>query len=275
VIATDTDRLSLADRTILAVFAHPDDESLACGGTIARTTDAGARVVLLCASRGERGQRNDPALALDGDLGDIRAGELRDAAAVLGIAEVIVLSHPDSALRWSNVPVLHNEIVEAIEHFRPDAIITFDEDGLYWHLDHVGVHERTTTAVLSLGREAPPLYYVTMPHGAMRGIVEAAQARGAPVSNSGVWGVNPDAFGLATISPTFVVDVRGWVGRKLTALRCHRTQMGPGNPLAWIDENAARRWLGYERFRRAPAEDVGASVLEPLARADGHPESTA
>ena len=52
-----------------------------------------------------------------------------------------------------------------LERYRPDAVITFAEDGLYWHLDHIGVHERTYTAVLSLGAAAPPLYYVTMPRG--------------------------------------------------------------------------------------------------------------
>ena len=148
----------LAGRTILAIFAHPDDESIACGGTLARAADAGARVVLLCASRGEAGSVCDAALVPDGDLGRVRTHELRDAAAVLGIAELIVMDHPDGDLRWDHVPELHHEIVTTIQRYRPDAVITFAEDGLYWHLDHIGVHERTYTAVHSLGPDAPPLY---------------------------------------------------------------------------------------------------------------------
>src|SRR5437667_301369 len=90
----------LAGRTILAVFAHPDDESLACGGTLARAADAGATVVLLCATRGESGSISNPELVPEGDLGAVRARELQDAAAVLGIADVLIMSHPDGDLRW-------------------------------------------------------------------------------------------------------------------------------------------------------------------------------
>jgi LmbE family N-acetylglucosaminyl deacetylase len=251
--------------TVLAIFAHPDDESLACGGTLARLADAGVRTVVMCASRGEAGSISDPALVLDGDLGRTRERELRDAAAVLGVAEVIVMDHPDGDLRWDHVPELHDEIVAAIRRCRPDAVITFAEDGLYWHLDHVGVHERTYTAVKSFGAEAPPLYYVTMPNGIMREVVKAAHAKGGAPPDSSFWGIDPGAFGDGAKPATFVVDVRAWAPRKLAALRCHRTQMGSNNPIAWIDEDEARRWLGVEHFRRAPLEAATPhSLLERL-----------
>jgi LmbE family N-acetylglucosaminyl deacetylase len=258
--------LPLAGRTILGIFAHPDDESLACGGTLARLADAGARVVVICASRGEAGSCSDPALVPDGDLGLVRARELRDAAAVLGVAEVVVLDHCDGDLRWIDVPELHAEIVMLIERYRPDAVITFGEDGLYWHLDHIGVHERTYTAVLSLGRAAPPLYYVTMPDGVMRQLVDAAHAKGGSPPNSSLWGIEADAFGAGARPPGFIVDVRDWVPRKLAALRCHRTQMGPNNPIALIDDDEARRCLGTELFRRAPIEAAGDPILEHLGQ---------
>jgi N-acetyl-1-D-myo-inositol-2-amino-2-deoxy-alpha-D-glucopyranoside deacetylase len=258
------DHLPLAGRTVLGIFAHPDDESLACGGTLARLADAGARVVLLCATRGEAGSISDPALVPDGDLGVVRERELRDAAAVLGVAEVIILDHPDGDLRWDDVPELHEEIVEAIRRYRPDAVITFAEDGLYWHLDHIGVHERTYTAVRSLGRDAPPLYYVTIQHGVMREVVKAAHEKGGAPPDSSFWGIAPDAFGDSAKPPTLLVDVRDWVTRKLAALRCHRTQIGPNNPVSWIDEEQARQWLGTEQFRRAALEATGDPVLEHL-----------
>ena len=72
--------------TVLAVFAHPDDESLMCGGTIARLSDAGVNVVLMCASRGERGSVSEPSLLADGDLGVVRTRELMEAAAILGVS---------------------------------------------------------------------------------------------------------------------------------------------------------------------------------------------
>jgi LmbE family N-acetylglucosaminyl deacetylase len=250
-------------RTVLAVFAHPDDESLACGGTLARLADAGAHIVLLCASHGENGSVSDPALVADGDLGRVRVRELREAAHVLGLAEVIVFNHPDGELRWLQVGELHAEILMAIARIRPDVVITFDEDGLYWHLDHVGIHERTTTALRTLGADAPPLYYVTIPKGVMQEVAVAARAA-IGAEGSSFWGIAASAFGDHAKAPTFVVDVREWTGRKLAALRCHRTQMGPTNPFARIDANQARRWLGVEPFRRAPMATSRAGVLEEL-----------
>ena len=258
-------------RTILAVFAHPDDESLICGGTLARLADAGVRVVLMCASRGEHGSVSDPLLVPDGDLGRVRSVELAEAAAVLGIADLIALDHADGDLRWRDVPKFHDEIVAAIRHYRPEAVLTFAENGLYWHLDHIGVHERTFTAVKSLGADAPPLYYVTMPKGIIREVVEAVHAKsGAPVDSS-FWGIEPDAFGEAEMPPSFAIDVRPWVPRKLAALRCHRTQMGMHNPIAWIDEDEARRWLGREFFRRSP---LPCAVAHPVLEQLGSPVTT-
>jgi N-acetylglucosamine malate deacetylase 2 len=253
----------LTGLTVLGVFAHPDDESLACGGTLARLADAGARVILLCASRGESGSISDASLVPDGDLGRVRERELREAAKVLGVAEVIVLDHPDGELRWAHIHELHLQIVSTIKECRPDAVITFAEDGLYWHLDHIGVHERTYTAVKSLRDEAPPLYYVTMAQGVMREVVRTTIAKGWAPPGSSLWGIAPEAFGDAAQTPTIVIDVGDWVPRKLAALRCHRTQMGPTNPFAQIDQIEARRWLGIEHFRRAPISLVG-SVLERI-----------
>jgi LmbE family N-acetylglucosaminyl deacetylase len=250
-------------RTILAVFAHPDDESIACGGTLARLADAGARVVLLCASRGERGSISDRALVGDGDLAGVRSRELQEAAAILGVAEVLLFQHPDGDLRWADVPQLHREIVSTIDRVRPDGVITFAEDGLYWHLDHIGVHERTYTAVRSFGADAPPLYYVTMPKGIMRDVVDAAIANGLP-DDSSLWGIEPDAFGDHAKAPTFVVDVRPWVSRKLAAIRSHRTQIGPNSPFKRIGDAQARELLGFEPFRRAPTVARWDSVIEQL-----------
>ena len=250
----------LTGHTVLAIFAHPDDESLACGGTLARLSDAGATVVLICASRGEKGSVSDPALVPDGNLARVRTNELRQAAEVLGIAEVIILDHPDGDLRWRNHHYLHIDIVRAIRRFRPEAIITFAEDGLYWHLDHIGVHERVYDAVMSLGQEAPAVYYVTIPGGIMREVAETAIARGWAPLDPSFWGIAPDAFGAAALTPTLIVDVRDWVPRKLAALRCHRTQMGTANPFARIDQADARRWLGVELFRRAPGSPAAPAL---------------
>jgi N-acetyl-1-D-myo-inositol-2-amino-2-deoxy-alpha-D-glucopyranoside deacetylase len=251
----------LAGATILAVFAHPDDEALACGGTLARAADAGAHLVLLCASRGELGPRGDAALPR-AELPGTRGRELEAAARTLGIAQVILLDYPDGCLRWAEE--LDGEIGDALERVRPAAVITFDCDGLYWHGDHIGVHERTTRVVSRLGDAAPALYYVSMPLGSMRGLVEAAHARGGARPDQGLWGISPVAFGVASPAPTLRVDVRAWAGRKLAALRCHGSQAAGGSPFGWIAEDDVKRWLGVELFRRAPVGDPSADVLERL-----------
>ena len=253
--------------TVLIVFAHPDDESLTCGGTIARLADAGVKVVLLCASRGERGSISDPSLMADGDLASVRTRELHSAAAILGISDVIVLDHRDGNLRWEDVPELHAEIVALVERHRPSAVITFAEDGLYWHLDHIGVHERTYTAMLSLGADAPPLYYVTMPKGIMSEVLQAARAHAGDVPDTSFWGIVPDAFGAGALPATLTIDVRDWVPRKLAALRCHRTQFGPRHPILRITDDQARRWLGVEYFRRADIPGQDGSPLESIGEA--------
>ena len=255
----ETDTPGLAGRTILAVFAHPDDESVACGGTLARLADAGVRVVLLCASRGESGSTSDPSLVSDGDLGRVRAQELRDAAAVLGISDVLIFEHPDGDLRWADVPELHDEIVATIRRYRPDGVITFAEDGLYWHLDHIGIHERTYTAVLSLGADAPPLYYVTMPKGVMREVVEAAIASGWAPQDSSFWGIEPDAFGDEAKPPTFVVDVPhiGRVGARHLEERRHFRRASPSA-------------LGRSRVEQDFARPSDQPFMEPAPKR--HPE---
>jgi LmbE family N-acetylglucosaminyl deacetylase len=255
----------LAGRTVLAVFAHPDDESIACGGTLARMSDEGARVVLVCASRGERGSSVGP--ARDAELAEIRARELRGAAATLGAADLLIFDHPDGDLRWAHVSELHAQLLLTVRHYSPDAVITFGEDGLYWHVDHIGMHERTTTALLSLGPAAPPLYYVTMPRGIMRAIVDAAIARGWTAPPHGFWSLAPEAFGDGAKPPTVVVHVEDWVPRKVAAIRCHDSQMTAGHPFASIEIIEARRWLGTEYFRRAPILDRGGTLLEEMGDA--------
>ncbi len=98
----------------------------------------------------------------------------------------------------------------------------------------------------------------------MREVVDAAHAKGRAPAESSFWGIAADAFGHSARPPSFVIDVRNWVPRKLAALRCHRTQMGPNNPIAWIDDEEARQWLGREQFRRSQIDAAGEPILEHL-----------
>jgi LmbE family N-acetylglucosaminyl deacetylase len=252
----------LAGRSVLAVFAHPDDESLACGGTLARLADAGLRVIVMSATHGERGGPQD--CARDDALGQRRVLEMREAAAILAIAEIVIGDHPDGELRWERVSEFHAELVTFIRRHKPAAVITFDEDGLYWHLDHVGVHERTTSVIRSLGADAPPLYYVTMAPGIMTELAATARRRGWIPPPRGFWSLPAEAFGLAAPPSTIQVDVGDWVPRKLAAILCHRSQMVDGHPFADLPDADARRLLGVEHFQRAETLTSGQAVLEQL-----------
>lgn len=253
---------ALVGRPVLAVFAHPDDESLACGGTLASLAQQGMHVIVMSASHGERGARTGP--VRDNLLGDLRARELRAAAEALGVAELIIGDHPDGDLQWAHVSELHAELVVFMRRHAPAAVITFGKDGLYWHLDHVGIHERTTSAVRSLGDDAPPLYYVTMVKGVMTELVRAARERGWAAPAKGFWSLAPEAFGLHAEPPTISVDVSACVPRKLEAILCHATQMVEGHPLGNLEAAVARRLLGTEYFCRADIPTRRPPVLEQL-----------
>lgn len=192
----------LRGRSLLAVFAHPDDESITSGGLLAWCAHLGAEVALLCLTHGEHGQpggeqgqrgreheqgggelghgENDHGqdgshpVQGAGALARTRRRELEGAARALGVKTVTLLDHEDGMLPWLDAARLEADVAAAIRRQQPDAVITFDEDGAYGHPDHVAVHERTTAAVAALGEGAPALYYVTMPPGAMRAVADHA-----------------------------------------------------------------------------------------------------
>ena len=233
-------------RSLLAVFAHPDDESIACGGLLALCADRGVRVSLLCATHGENngGVRDEVWF-------EQRARELHAAAAVLGVHDVILLDYRDGFLPWASD--LSDRIEEEIRRVRPDVVVTFGKDGLYWHPDHIAICEATTAAVDSLAEDGPALYYVTIPPGQMRRIVdELWSAEEAAAKASPLLGIaNPDAFGLGAAPPSIVLDVAACAHRKLAALRCHQSQITNG-ALDRIGDADAARFLGVEHLHRPP-----------------------
>ena len=152
-------------RRLLGVFAHPDDEVFCAGGTMARAAEAGAEVMIISATRGERGQIRDPAAATRLTLGAVRERELRAAAAELGVQHVQVLAYPDGTLPHHRSAL--GAAIEAImRRFDPDTIITFGADGGYGHPDHVAISELATRAFRALVRDhnqGQRLYHAVFP----------------------------------------------------------------------------------------------------------------
>ena len=209
--------------------------------------DAGARVVLLCASRGEAGSTSDPALVPDGDLGSRAraraarrgrgAGHRRvDRDRSSGRRSALGATCPSCTRdrddhraiqpgrRSSPSPktgCTGTSITSASTSGRtPRSVARADGAAALLRDDAAGRHARGRRSRARQGRSAARFQR----SGALR---RTRSARGAK-------------------PPTFVVDVREWIRRKLAAHRCHRTQMGPHNPLAWLDDDDARRWLGLE-----------------------------
>ena len=244
------ERTDFAGRTLLAVFAHPDDESIACGGLLAMCADRGARITLLCATHGENnGGVRDEVWFRE------RPRELHEAAAILGIRDVVVLDYRDGFLPWA--ADLSDRIEEEIRRVRPDAVVTFGKDGLYWHPDHIAICDATTAAVDSLGHDAPALYYVTLPPGQMRRIVDELWSSEEAVARaSALFGVeNLDAFGVGAMPPSLIIDVSACARRKLAALKCHQSQIN-GGAIARIPDSDAARFLGVEHLHRPPGSRV-------------------
>jgi LmbE family N-acetylglucosaminyl deacetylase len=145
-------------RTILAVLAHPDDESFGLGGTLALYSRRGCDTYLICATRGEEGSMDDEHLNGFKDKSELRTKELRNAASHLGLKDVFFLDYRDSGMPGTeankhpdaqiNHPIdeVAGEVVKYIRELKPDIVITFDPIGGYKHPDHIHIHQATVLA---------------------------------------------------------------------------------------------------------------------------------
>jgi LmbE family N-acetylglucosaminyl deacetylase len=217
---------------VLAVFAHPDDESLLAGGTLAACAAAGLRVGVVSMTRGELG-----GAAYGSDLGAVRERELIDAAAALGSTWARCLDLPDGEL-GSVDPDRALQALGALGQCEPRALLTFSADGLYWHPDHIAVHE--------IVRRVFPherIFEFSWPPGLLAEVVDELRRRGLP---SDVWGLDPGAFGAPAGAIVRELDVSGFLDAKLRALRCHRSQLLSGHALTELPHDLAERLLGRE-----------------------------
>ncbi len=254
---------------MLAIFAHPDDETVMMGGTLARYAAAGVRVALLCATRGEYGPISDPALATEETLPAVREAELRAACKVLGVGWLRFLDCPDSGVNNLWWPEVEAKIVRAIRELKPQVIVTFGLDGLYGHPDHIAVSMLARAAFRSAGQaecfagtgaphQAQKLYYAQFPYSLAQDLLESLRVEAGAAD---FWGFDPEAFGVADEEITATLDVAEYVPAKLRALRCHRTQLVANNVFALINDDLAARLWAREHFRLAdtvgPASDAG------------------
>ena len=227
--------------TLLGVWAHPDDESYLSAVAMNRVANAGGRVVLATATRGERGGNRDPRW-----LAELRSHELRAAMATLGVHDVRFLGHADGECANADFCDAVATVAALIDDVRPDVIVTFGPDGMTNHPDHIAVSAWTTAAAVATGH-AEALLYATFTE-------EFASAFDELHSRLGVWmgEGEPSAVPESDLA-VHLVATAGELRLKRRALRSHASQIAPLIDL--IGGDAFDGWWTDEFFRRpAPAE---------------------
>jgi LmbE family N-acetylglucosaminyl deacetylase len=143
--------------TLMCVLAHPDEESLGMGGTLAKYGAEGIETYLVTATRGQRGwwgdKKENPGLEA---VGRVREAELRCAAQALGIRDVQILDYVDGDLDQADAGEVTHKIVRHIRRVRPDVVATFAPEGAYGHPDHIAISQLATAAVVS-DSHSPPI----------------------------------------------------------------------------------------------------------------------
>ncbi len=235
---------------LLAVLAHPDDESLGFGGTLAKYAAEGVDVSLLTATRGERGRYRGHR---EGEIGhpgatalaDIRERELRRAADTLGVRDVSILGYGDGCLDRATPREAIGRIAEHVTRVRPDVVVTFGPDGAYGHPDHIAISQFTTAAV-AVASLVSKLYYLAWPQTAW----DAYQAAVGPLRTI-IDGVERQATPWPAWALTTDVDARSAWPIVWRAVLCHESQVSVREMLQRLPPERHEALWGHQSFYRA------------------------
>ena len=261
--------------TLMAVHAHPDDEASG-GGILAAYSDEGVRTIVVTCTNGEFGDA--PGGIKPGQEGHdeeevarLRLAELRESARILGISDLEMLGYRDSGMpdweyrnhpdAFCNIPVevVADRIGNLITKYRPQVLVTYDDQGAYQHPDHVHASLAAQAAAAATGVPAK-VYLSTMRSSSWRKIWDALRAAGEDVPN---WEVDEDRGRRALESEdriTTTIDIRPVLERKRAALFAHGSQIDD----SWfskIPQDVAESAFGYEYFIRS-VDTTGAPVPE-------------
>lgn len=272
--------------TLLAIFPHPDDETFSAGGLMAAARERGDSVILVCATRGEAGESGDPGHDTPETLGIAREAELREAMTYLGVEDVRFLGYRDSGMEGSaeaqnpqafvRAPVAEAaaRLVPMIREIRPDTVVTFGEDGVYGHPDHLHLHHVVKRAVADAGDpnwehneppaawQTPYLYFATAPREDLEELLARPRSPLASISDRA-----RANLGTPRAKITTIVDVSRWAQQKRDAFTAHLSQTGDGGPLSGTAPEALERRLTSEYFVRAalPWHAHGVDIVAAVA----------
>ena len=245
---------------LLCILAHPDDESLGTGGTLARYAAEGVATYLVTATRGERGRFHDsPVSPGPESVGKTREAELLAAANELGVREVSVLDYPDGALASVDAVLATEKIAGHIRRIRPHVVVTFGPDGAYGHPDHIAISQLTTAAIVcaadSSARFWPEsyephrvakLYFIAWSTKKWAAYQAALRKLVFNVDGEERQAVAWPDWAITTAIDTSAVWPAVW-----RAVSCHRSQMSIYGKLAELSEEHQRFLWGTQEFYRA------------------------
>ena len=260
-----------------AVFfhAHPDDETIATGGTMARLAAAGHRVVLVTATAGELGEFPDGFLDPGEDLASRRARELEEACAILGVARHVGLGYGDSGMAgeptndvpgsfWqADVEEAAGKLASLLREEQPEAFTTYDENGGYGHPDHVQVH-RVGLRAAALA-EVPRVFMATINRGHLRRLVDQAADLGVALAEEDRPPV--DDLGVEEDRITTAVDVTAFLETKREAMRAHASQIAETSFFLSVPDDVFAALWGTEWYIRQGGH--GGGRLETSLLDDG------
>jgi N-acetyl-1-D-myo-inositol-2-amino-2-deoxy-alpha-D-glucopyranoside deacetylase/mycothiol S-conjugate amidase len=240
-------------KTLILTGGHPDDETFGVGGTLAHYAAAGYRVYYVCGTRGEAGEVSPEFMKGYKTIADLRTHELKCAAKVLGLADVIYLGYRDSgmagtpdnqhpnALAAAPTEQVAGRIVKILRELKPEVIMTSDPTGGYGHPDHIAIHKATVMAFCAAADpqkypEAGPafqpqkLYYHVFRHRFLKYMVKVMQFFGRDVHHMGR---NKDIDFAAFVENEFPVHCVVRLKKKSVQTRnqaaaCHASQIGGG-----------------------------------------------
>ena len=268
---------------MLLVHAHPDDETINNGSTMAMYAALGADVTLVTCTRGEEGEVLVPALAhlaasATDSLGTHRVGELAEAMQALGIADHRFLG--DSAKQYRDSGMMGTEpnkrpdtfwnanfdeatsyLVEVIEEVKPHVLITYDEIGGYGHPDHIQAHRVAMAASEKSLWDIPKIYWNVMPKSVIQEGIDAMKKIGSDFMGA----ESADDLPFAK-DDSFVharIDGNNYVNQKMDAMRAHATQIEVDGPFFALSNNLGLQVWGFEYYTL-----VKGSKSEPFDEAD-------
>ena len=278
-----------ANHRMLISLAHPDDESFGMGGAIAYYAQQGVSISLICSTNGDVGTVDSERMNGYESVGDLRLEELRCAANVLGINDVITFGYRDSGMMgtqennhpdclWQAPPdVVTGRIVREIRRLRPQVVVTFDPYGGYGHPDHIRMHETTTRAFHEAGDpekypdqltdgvepyQPAKLYYMTFPRLSLRVMLWLARLRGEDVRHLGR---NHDLDLQAALDRQLPTHARINVGPYQSAwdaaAGCHASQQNPRESGSLFDR-LRRVIFRHQDFTRVWPEPLPGTPVE-------------